>query len=167
MIASASHELVGSMSDIVWAINPQKDHLSDLVQRMRRFASEVLEARNIELRFRAPGSDQDVRVGASIRREVFLVFKESVNNLARHSHCREADIEFSLENDTLALRLRDDGRGFDPSRESDGHGLVSMRERARAIGGLLELTSAPDQGTTITLQVPLDQPNSNSQTMPT
>ena len=54
MIANASHELVGSMSDIVWAINPQKDQLSDLVQRMRRFASELLEARNIEFSFRAP-----------------------------------------------------------------------------------------------------------------
>jgi PAS domain S-box-containing protein len=167
MIADASHELVGSMSDIVWAINPQKDHLSDLVQRMRRFAGEVLEARNIELRFRAPGSEHDVRVGASIRREVFLVFKESVNNLARHSQCREADIEFSLENDVLMLKLSDNGRGFDPSRESDGHGLVSMRERAQSIGGLFELISAPDKGTTITLQVPLDQPYPISQTMPT
>ena len=167
MIASASHELVGSMSDIVWAINPQKDHLSDLVQRMRRFASEVLEARSIELRFRAPSTEQDVRVGASIRREVFLVFKESVNNLARHSQCREADIEFSLENDVLALKLSDNGRGFDTSRESDGHGLLSMRERARAIGGVFELISSPDKGTTITLKVPLDQPHSSSPPMAT
>ena len=167
MIASASHDLVGSMSDIVWAINPHKDHLSDLVQRMRRFASEVLEARNIELRFRAPAADEDIRLDASVRREVFLVFKESVNNLARHSGCSEADIEFAVLNDSLTLRLTDDGNGFDASRESDGHGLLSMRERARAIGGKFDLMSAAGKGTTVTLEVSLDQSASNSRLITT
>jgi PAS domain S-box-containing protein len=158
MIASASHDLVGSMSDIVWAINPHKDHLSDLVQRMRRFASEVLEARNIDLSFRAPAVEEDIRLDASIRREVFLVFKESVNNLARHSGCREADIEFKVSPESLTLRLSDNGNGFDASLESDGHGLMSMRERARAIGGKFDLMSIPGEGTTVTLEVSLDQP---------
>ena len=167
MIANASHELVGSMSDIVWAINPHKDHLSDLVQRMRRFASEVLEARNIELSFRAPAAEEDIRLDASIRREVFLVFKESVNNLARHSGCREADIEFKVSQDSLTLRLSDDGTGFDASRESEGHGLISMRERAKAIGGKFDLKSAVGEGTTVTLEVSLNHPSQNSPVMPT
>jgi PAS domain S-box-containing protein len=161
MIASASHDLVASMSDIVWAINPHKDHLSDLVQRMRRFASDVLSARNIEFHFLAPGAEDDIRLGASIRREVFLIFKESVNNIARHSGCRAADIEFILAKDSIALRLSDDGKGFDLFGESDGHGLFSMRERAKAIGAEFEMASSVGHGTTTTLKVPLDQSSSS------
>jgi signal transduction histidine kinase len=73
-IANLSRELVDCMSDIVWAINPNKDHLSDLSQRMRHFASDVFTARQIEFRFLTPHPERDIRVGADIRRELFLVF---------------------------------------------------------------------------------------------
>lgn len=157
MIASASRELVDSMSDIVWAINPHKDHLSDLTGRMRRFASDVFTARAIAFHFSAPGAEQDVQLGANVRREVFLIFKESVNNTVKHSGCTEVEIEFRIENDCLSLKLTDNGRGFDAAQESEGHGLVSMRERAAAMGGKLEMMSQTNQGTTIMLLVSLDQ----------
>src|SRR2546430_7612845 len=95
-IANSSRELIDAMSDIVWAINPQKDHLSDLNQRMRRFAADVLTARNVELDFRAPLQDKDVELGANIRREVFLIFKETVNNMVKHSGLTRAEIEFRI-----------------------------------------------------------------------
>src|SRR6185369_10508063 len=101
MISSASEEMVGSMSDIVWAINPQKDHLSDVTHRMRRFASDSFAIRDICFQFRAPESAIDVRLGANIRREVFLIFKESVNNLVKHSCCTEAEIEFQVTDSCL------------------------------------------------------------------
>ena len=154
MIASASRELVDSMSDIVWAINPQKDHLSDLTQRMRLFASDIFTGSDIKFRFDAPGADQDVRIGANMRREVFLIFKESVNNLVRHSGCTEAEIEFRVEDDWLALRVSDNGAGFDASRQSDGHGLMSMRDRARDTGGDFEVLSGNGKGTTVNLKLP-------------
>lgn len=157
LIATASRELVDSMSDIVWAINPQKDHLSDLTQRMRRFAADSLTARNIRFQLHLPESDADIPLGANLRREVFLIFKESVNNMVKHSGCTDAWIELSFAQQSLELRLRDNGRGFDTNRESEGHGLVSMRDRAQGIGGTLEFRSQPQQGTTIILQVPLDQ----------
>jgi len=156
-IASTSRELVDSMSDIVWAINPQKDHLRDLVQRMRLFASESLTARNIAFQFRAPDMGQDVRLSANIRREVFLIFKESLNNLIRHSRCTEATIELGLEADYLELKVSDNGVGFDSNDGSDGHGLMSMRERANGIQGELQMRSAPGEGTCITLRAPIDQ----------
>jgi len=143
------------MSDIVWAINPQKDHLSDLVGRMRRFAADMLSARNIEFQFRAPASEDDVQLGANIRREVFLIFKESVNNMVKHSACSRAEIEFHIGGNHLALRVSDNGRGFETTAESDGHGLVSMRDRATGLDARFAAVSAPGQGTTITLDVPL------------
>ena len=73
------------MGDIVRAINPKRDHLIDLVQRMRRLASEVFAGRQMEFEFRAPESEGDLRLGANVRRDVFLIFKEAVTNAARHS----------------------------------------------------------------------------------
>jgi ligand-binding sensor domain-containing protein/signal transduction histidine kinase len=158
MISSASEEMVSSMSDIVWAINPQKDHLTDLILRMRRFASDTFATRDIAFQFRAPDAEMDVRLGANIRREVFLIFKESVNNLVKHSGCAEAEIEFQLTDSSLLLRVSDNGKGFDASSDSDGHGLVSMRERAASIGGLFDLVSEAGRGTIVTFSIKLAQP---------
>lgn len=164
VIAGTSREMVDSMSDIVWAINPQRDHLSDLTQRMRRFASDILSARDIAFRFRAPDAAEDIRLGADLRREVYLIFKECVNNLVKHSECRTAELELRVVNHWLVLRITDDGRGFDASQTSPssngngaslgGHGLASMRRRAAALGGQFEVDSERGRGTTSTLKVP-------------
>jgi signal transduction histidine kinase len=143
------------MSDIVWAINPTKDHLSDLSQRMRHFVSDVCTARDIDFRFRTPQVDRDIALGANLRREVFLLFKEAVNNLVRHSGCSTADLEFSVDAQGLVLRISDNGRGFDAEAESEGHGLRSMRERTAALGGGLSAESHPGAGTTLTFTIPL------------
>jgi signal transduction histidine kinase len=156
MIANASRELIDAMSDIVWAINPQKDHLSDLKQRMRRFAADVLTARNIELDFRAPLDETDIALGANIRREVFLIFKETVNNLVKHSGATRAEIDFRIADGQLRLRVSDNGQGFDTNSESEGHGLMSIRERTTALGAKIQVESRLGQGTTTNLHVPLD-----------
>lgn len=155
LIARLSGELVDSMSDIVWAINPRKDYLGDLSQRMRHFASDVLTARGIEFRFRTPDGEPDVKVGANVRRELYLIFKEGINNVARHSKSAAADIEFQVEDDRLFLSMKDDGRGFDVEQQSSGHGLLSMEERCRSLGGELKIESEPGKGTTLTLVMPL------------
>jgi len=166
MIANSSRELVDAMSDIVWAINPQKDHLSDLKQRMRRFAADVLTSRNIDLDFRAPLAETDIVLGANIRREVFLIFKETVNNLVKHSGATRAEIDFSISGGNLVLRVSDNGNGFDTNSESEGHGLMSLRERTAALSGVLEVTSEQGRGTTVTLKAPLDR-HSNGRAAPT
>ena len=155
VIATASRDLVDSMSDIVWAINPNKDHLSDLVQRMRRFASDLFTARQIEFTFSAPGEEQALKIGADLRRQVFLIFKEAVNNVARHSECTEAQIELRIENRSLTIKVADNGSGLDPADMNEGHGLASMRTRAKELDGELQITSNDGRGTTILLTVPL------------
>jgi two-component system sensor kinase FixL len=160
-IAGLSRELVDSMSDIVWAINPAKDHLRDLSQRMRQFVSDVCTARQIDFRFQTPSSEEEVAVGANVRREMFLLFKEAVNNMVRHSGCTEADLEFRADQHGFVLRVRDNGRGFDPASATTGHGLRSMRERTEALGGHLDVWSCPGSGTVLTFTIPLaDHPNS-------
>jgi signal transduction histidine kinase len=156
VIAGLSRELVDTMSDIVWAINPERDHLGDLTQRMRHFAGDVFNARGIDFKFRFPDSERDVRLGANVRRELFLIFKEAVNNAVRHSECTEAEIEFRVAvGQGLFLKLSDNGHGFDVSGKSGGHGLASMRARTEGLGGKIEVVSAPDEGSVLTFRIPL------------
>lgn len=156
-VAVTSREAVDAMSDIVWAINPQRDQLSDLSQRMRLFASDTLTARDIRLRFQAP--QQDLSLDAEVRRQVFLIFKECVNNIVRHADATEVEIDFALTDHHLSLRVWDNGRGFAKTApqpgQNGGNGLLSMRRRAAELGGRLEVISGNGDGTTIKLEAPL------------
>jgi signal transduction histidine kinase/ligand-binding sensor domain-containing protein len=154
-IASISRELVDAMGDIVWAINPKHDRLSNLEHRMRRFASDVLCARNIDLDFRASAGLGDIRVGADLRRQVFLIFKEAVNNIARHSGCTQARVDFKAVEDGLFVEIADSGKGFDPTACIEGNGLMNIRKRVSDLGGSLMLESAHNHGTSVRLRLPL------------
>ena len=162
-IKSVSKELVAVMSDVVWAINPQKDFLHDLVQRMRRFASDVFTTRGIRFEFVAPDIEGDLQLGANIRREVFAIFKESVNNAVKYSECTAARAEFRIADERLFLEISDNGRGFDTEEilsdrfkpEMGGNGLVNIRRRALELGGACRIESEIGKGTTISLSVPL------------
>jgi ligand-binding sensor domain-containing protein/signal transduction histidine kinase len=153
LINRVSHEALDSMTDIVWAINPRQDHLSDLVRRMRRAASETLPAAGIEFTFNAPAGNA-LRLGPDTRRQVFLMFKEAINNIVRHASCARADIELKLEGPSLAVVIADNGNGFDPNQVSDGNGLVSLRRRAGALGGEIVVSSRRGEGTTVTIKIP-------------
>jgi ligand-binding sensor domain-containing protein/signal transduction histidine kinase len=157
-IARISRESVASMSDIVWAINPRRDGLQDLTWRMRRFAEDTFIARGVGFGFHAPDQGPDLTLGAEVRRQVYLIFKESVNNVVRHSSCGRAEVGFRLEGREGVLTVTDDGTGFDPALGQDGNGLVNMRRRAEGFGGRLEIRSSPGRGTTLTLRVPLGPP---------
>ncbi|HKP84798.1 MAG TPA: ATP-binding protein [Blastocatellia bacterium] len=161
-----SNELMEAMSDIVWAINPQKDYLSDLSQRMRRYASDIFTACQISFRFRAPALEQDIQLGANIRREVFLIFKETVNNAVRHSECSEVVLDLSVEGDWIVLSINDNGKGFNPalvkastgfltSQHRGGNGLASMRRRAREMGGQFDIKTSAGRGARMTLKLPI------------
>ncbi len=162
-IKGVSKELVSVMSDIVWAINPTKDFLHDLIQRMRRFASDVLSGGGIKFEFFTPEVEDNFQLGANIRREVFAIFKESVNNIVKYAEATEVKVYFQIENDCLILKIEDNGKGFDTDEvlsedfrpEMGGNGLVNIRRRAKDLGGVCEIHSEINIGTKITLEVPL------------
>jgi signal transduction histidine kinase/ligand-binding sensor domain-containing protein len=152
-IATIARESVASMGDIVWAINPERDTLRDMVGRMRDHAEEVFEFRDIRVHFDVPERTETLRLGANIRRDVYLVFKEAVNNAARHAGCAEVSIRLQSSGPELRLEVTDDGRGFDPAGSPDGNGLSNMRRRARRLGGALDVMSAPGAGTRVRLRI--------------
>ena len=161
-MAQKARELMDSMSDIVWAIDPRRDDLSNLVARIRQFASSVLEANRIGWEFQTPAEVENIKLTPDERRHVFLIFKEAITNIARHADCSFVSLRISIADRHLVAEIRDDGRGFtvpdvstlgEPDRQR--HGLKNMQARAVELGGQLQMESAPGQGTRLTLMVPL------------
>ncbi len=143
------------MNDIVWAISPDHDKLLDLTVRMRRHAEEVFAIRDIDLTFDAPAADADLKLSVGVRRDVLLIFKEAVNNAAKHSDCSSVAIDFRVDDSTLFLQIKDDGKGFETTAENDGQGLRSMTRRARALGGDLRIDTRQADGTDVSFEMPL------------
>jgi ligand-binding sensor domain-containing protein/two-component sensor histidine kinase len=152
-IARISRESVAAMSDIVWAINPQRDSLNDVVRRMRINLEETCRPNQIEFEFQAP-DDRQLKLGIETRRCLYLIFKEALNNAIRHSGCGHIDVALSVEGEVLNLEVNDNGLGFDATAESDGNGIVSMRRRAEALGGKLQIYSSSNHGTDVRLMLP-------------
>jgi ligand-binding sensor domain-containing protein/two-component sensor histidine kinase len=153
-IADIARASVASMGDIVWAINPERDSLRDLVRRMRQHADEIFTLRDIALEFNAPAGEQNLRLDAGVRRDLLLIFKEAINNAARHADCTLVKIELDASGPWLSLTVADNGRGFDATSASEGHGLVNMHRRAKNLKGILKLETSAGHGTKVTLRFP-------------
>lgn len=154
-IAHLSRESVDSMSEIVWAIDPGQDRLEDLCHRMRRFANDLFTSNGTHVQFRAPEGEQNLELGAEMRRQIFLIFKETLHNAARHSGCTEVEIDLGVQKGLLELMLRDNGKGFDAENVQKGHGLLSIEQRAKELRGHIIVDSAPGRGTSIYISMPL------------
>jgi signal transduction histidine kinase len=159
-IAGVSRNVLASMSEIVWAVDPKNDRLCDLTQRMRWFAGETLSGRGVGLDFASPDSKSDIHLDAETRRQVFLIFKESINNIVRHAGANRAKVVLRIEDNCLWLIVEDDGRGFDTAKAVSGNGLRNITHRARLMRANCETRSQEGGGTVVALRVPLPD-NSN------
>jgi len=148
-ISDNSTRMMEAMDDIVWSINPMNDNMVKITARMREFATGVLEAKDIDFNFRVDAAVLETKLDMEQRRDFFLLFKEAVNNLAKYSQCRHADIEISIQGSALYMKIADDGIGFDVHNADIGNGLTNMRKRASNIGGNLNIDSRPGEGTII------------------
>ena len=153
-IAEISRESVGSMSDIVWAINPKRDSALELVRRMRLHVEEIFLDKDVRVHFNAPESSGQIKLSMDVRREIYLIFKEAVSNAAKYSDCENIEIDFRLENYSIFLLIVDDGKGFDLSAKNDGNGLENIRSRTEKIGGNCSLESEPGRGTILNIRFP-------------
>jgi two-component sensor histidine kinase len=156
-IGSSARRLVDTLSDIVWSTDPSKDDLASIIQRIRHFASNALESQGVEWSLEVPEGLGTVTLDPERRRQIFLVLKEAVTNVARHAGCAHARLRILLGTDAISIIVEDDGKGFDVSSEASalGNGLRSMRARALALGAEFRLESRPAGGTRILLRVPL------------
>lgn len=153
-IATSSRSLVGTIGDIIWTVNPQRDSLRERVQRVRYFATEMCTSCDINLAFEANSAALDREANSEIRRDVFLIAKEAIHNAVRHSGCRRIEVRFSILAERLELDIADDGCGPRVGA-SDGNGLASMKQRAQALRGEIEWLAEPNGGTRVCLRMPL------------
>jgi ligand-binding sensor domain-containing protein/signal transduction histidine kinase len=152
-IADVSRSTVDSMRDIVWSINPQRDSVLEMTRKMRQHAEDILVPRGIAVNFTTGESDPEGAVSMDVRRELFLIFKEAVNNAARHSCCRNVDIAFVVSGNRVSIEMKDDGIGFNAEQPTQSNGLANMQARAKRIGADFSFKSAPGLGTAISVEL--------------
>ena len=152
-ISQSAATLSESIQDIVWAINARHDNLEDLTARIREFGLKISEARNIGFHADIPASFPMLHLRPDTRRNIYLIFKEAVNNAVKYSGCTGIEVKMQLERHKLLMEIKDNGKGFDPAVVQYGNGIANMRQRAAEIRGKLELRTAPGEGVNISIAV--------------
>jgi two-component system, NarL family, sensor histidine kinase UhpB len=154
-IADHSAKMMEGMSDMVWSINPNNDSVQNMVTKMKEFSAEILEPKNISYQFQGEETLHSTVLDVKKRKNIFLIFKESINNAAKYSEGTIVHINLSEEASHLLLSIHDNGKGFDIAKVQSGNGLGNLRARANEINATLELESILGKGTTLKLRIPL------------
>lgn len=144
-----------SLREIVWNINPKNTNLALLISELSRYAGEVFEKMDIHYTLNVDEFPETASLDMVARQHLLRIFKESLNNITKHSQADMAVVEFKIEKNELVLTVRDNGRGFDPATVRRGNGLDNMQKRTAAVGGRLSLRSSLGEGTQILLRLPL------------
>ncbi len=152
-ITEQSTKMQQGISDIVWAINPN-DKLDNMLVKMREFAAETLESKNVETVFAIEEKSLDQSLDMQARRDYFLIYKEAVNNIAKYAQASKVKISIHRKDSELITCITDDGNGFDATAIRSSNGLVNMKSRALALRGSLTITTEPGKGTSIELRIP-------------
>ena len=159
-IESRALRSVEALEEIVWSIDPKADSVQNFVEHASRFAENFLYAARIRLDLIKPPVVMAETLQAGVRHNLYLAFKESLNNVFKHAQADQVNIRFDLTPEHLSLYVSDNGQGNCPSLvnadtgHSQSHGLRNMRSRLESVGGLICVDSQPNRGTTIIFQVP-------------
>jgi signal transduction histidine kinase len=151
-ISSAARQATDALDEIVWAINPRNDTLPHLINYIGQFVTDYLRTAGIHCRVDLPENPPPESVSAEVRHNLFLVIKESLNNITRHSEATEVFMLILVANKSLNILIQDNGRGFSSAVKKNGEdGLENMRRRIVEIGGQFQIKSKPGAGTCISL----------------
>jgi signal transduction histidine kinase/ligand-binding sensor domain-containing protein len=160
-ISSTAQNLIDGMQEIIWSINPKNDTLQSLIAFIRSYAREFTHAAGMIVIINAPEELAATPLRTDVRRNVFLVVKEALNNAVKHSAATEIRIALDVQPRAYIFTIADNGKGFVQDNGAErlptvrgGNGLENMRLRVEEIGGSFCLNSAPDEGTKIVLTVP-------------
>lgn len=149
-IGENSRDMVNNMSDIVWAINPGNDDGGKLLHRIENYARDLCSVKNILTSFQMDDTLNQVSLPLEYRKNIYLVFKEALNNALKYAQATHIAIELKKDGNRFSMCLTDDGTGFDIGAENAGNGLKNMVERAKEINGETIIVSAKGKGTAVT-----------------
>jgi two-component system sensor histidine kinase UhpB len=141
-----------NMSDIVWAVNPKNDRFENVLQRMNQFASEILDAKNIELDFTSHASLSTVKITMGQRKNLYLFFKEAINNAAKYSEAKKVSVSISQRDRQVEMNIIDDGKGFDTAKIFGGNGMSTLKKRGAELCADFKIQSLLNEGTVVKLK---------------
>jgi len=142
-----------SLSDIVWNISPRYDDLDNLFIRMKRYAADMFDGKNIAADLIFPNGSNRLTMPMDQRRDFYLIFKEAVNNLVKYADATEASVKVTTDHHVIRMEVSDDGKGFDERTLPTGNGMQNMKQRAEKWKALLKVHSEPGKGTRILLEM--------------
>jgi len=151
-IGQSSRDSIEKMSDIIWSINPDNDSLQQMLVRMKNYATEVAEATDITVNWSQSGDLSSAHLSMEDRKNVYLFFKEAVNNAVKHSTAQNLCMHLATTAHRITMAIKDDGKGFDPAGTTTGNGMKNMQRRAALLRGNVTIQSTPGDGTAISLQ---------------
>jgi signal transduction histidine kinase/ligand-binding sensor domain-containing protein len=162
-IAQNSRDLLRTMDEIVWVVNPRNDTLENLVAYLSHYAGEYFQNTAIQCEMQLPQDIPHCPLSSEVRHNLFLTVQEALNNVLKHSAATSVKVEMTFTEPKFEVRVTDNGRGFEvpaPPAPGDkarggrgGNGLKNMRQRLLDIGGECIVLSRPGQGTTVSIRL--------------
>jgi signal transduction histidine kinase len=149
-VSIAARHTADALRDIVWLVKPEHEKLDDIVLRMKDSTAKLLVG--IDYAFHCDGENLSNVLDMEFRRHLLLIYKEILNNIAKHSRAGEVEIRIDQSEKRFRLSVTDNGVGFDETTVRRGSGLDNMRKRAVEIGGTVRVSSKPGEGTTIEIE---------------
>jgi signal transduction histidine kinase len=144
-----------AMRDIVWLTNPSSDNIRDLVSKMNEVANDMLGG--LTWQFDFPKNILDINLVPEIKRNIFFIYKESLNNIVKHANAKNVLIELITTTDNISMIIKDDGRGFNQHSNYSGNGLKNLNSRANEINATIKIESVINNGTKIELNINITQ----------
>jgi signal transduction histidine kinase/ligand-binding sensor domain-containing protein len=156
-VSKLTREVIQNVEEIVWTVNPKNDSVDNFAAYLCEFSERVVTRAGLRFRWEAPDFIPPIPLASDTRHHVFLATKEALNNIVKHAGASEVRISLNIREDSIAIVIADDGKGFDVQTaiSNGGNGLGNMRERISACGGTVTIESAPGPGTTICAKIPL------------
>jgi signal transduction histidine kinase len=154
-IANNTQGIMINMEDIVWAMQPSVKETHSIAARIKQFANSLLLVKGIVCKFHFEEEVETVCSDIGARKNILLIAKEAINNIAKYSSAKNVTIDLVRKNGHIVLTVIDDGAGFNPARCKKGNGLDNMTTRATVMGGQTLISSETGVGTSITTTIPL------------
>lgn len=155
-LTETARQMVTSLDEIVWAVNPRNDTIASLASYFGSYAQRLLDLAGIACGLNIAEDLPEHPLGTKFRQEVFLAFKEALNNVIRHAGAKQVWLRISVRAGSLVVEVSDNGHGIDPRQRQVGEdGIANMDERMKSLGGVCEVISDAQNGTTIQFRAPL------------
>lgn len=155
-IAVQSRTVQDNMADIVWSMKSNNDQAVPLQTHIKNYGSELLQDKNIEVSYLIPPEADAVLQNVIARKNILLIIREAINNIAKYSKASHASIQIIITDKQLILKISDNGAGFNLNGKAGGNGLKHIRQRSYEIKGTVTIESSENKGTAITTTFPLN-----------